>query len=151
MKKPKMGQVVLVKVLLKRETVRRRRGPGKDSGWETNRLWKRLAVEYPVGRPGWVTGYRHVQEGTVEEIAEYSIGYEPPDPEGSYLEPTNIIPVLLVVFWPNMNPVKVPLDAWEETELEPWAVSEQDRERMRREYVEFGCKDNPRDEKGRWI
>jgi hypothetical protein len=85
-----MGKVVLVTAVLDRVVV------------GTKVTWNRK----PVRRAGWVTGGRTVYGGRIEG-GNYS--YDPP-----YFVPHGApIDCLLVVFWPNRNPVHVPLDGYE--------------------------------------
>lgn len=49
-------------------------------------------------RTGWIVGFRHIQEGTVDEPNTFT--------------PTGTIPCVLVCCWPTETPVKVPHDAF---------------------------------------
>jgi hypothetical protein len=88
-----MGRIVIVDWEYKRSC--------EYEGSRTKKCWKKVQSD---GRPGWVVGVRHLQQG----VANYS-GYD----EGVVWRQTGpTTPCLLVNYWPTMNPVKVPLDGW---------------------------------------
>jgi len=64
-------------------------------------------------RAGWVTGVRWMREGKIwnesyDPLTEGPVLYD------RYLEISRTIPVILVTFWPTLNPTRVPLeDGWE--------------------------------------
>ncbi len=72
--------------------------------------WKRWKEREIEPRAGWIVGFRTVYEG------EYNEGFYDPleghrDPP--YLDDLKPIKCVLVAYWPNLNPVKVPLDGFE--------------------------------------
>lgn len=125
-----MGKVVFV-----REVYRRRHGPEP-----LRRTWERrpLYVWRPdAGRPGWVVGARQLQNGMIVPG-----GHE----EGTYLKETEPrVTCLLVCFHSRAEPVKVPLDGWEETKEEPYFMSKGLRNFLSEESAQY-----ERDERGRF-
>ena len=110
--------------------------------------WLSLPVK---PRVGWVTGIRYKQCGEVVPGSRY-VGwggdvYDPPT-----FRQYRTVPALLVVYWPNLNPVLVPLDGFraatadERPHPSGYQWSERDREDLRE-----AMKDTPRDAKGRFV
>jgi hypothetical protein len=58
------------------------------------------------------------------------------------------VPCILVAYHGRLKPVRVPLDGWEETDLEPWFYSPSYRRQMAEEFKSWGPV--ARDEKGRF-
>lgn len=102
------------------------------------------------GRTGWVVGVRWLQRGTSEAI-------QGGDFCRTWVEHGKRFQVLLVSFWPTEDPIKVPLDGYEDfnprIHPEPWpsaGVMGGDRERDR-EWKQIAVRDVPRDKRGRFI
>jgi hypothetical protein len=118
-------------------------GPRYDS--HNKRFW----VSKPVHRgprTGWLTGCRWVQTGVCHPRHHW-------DDEGRLEETAPRTLIALVVFWPSMDPVRVPMDGLRVAaendpppEWRTWPWSEKDKARLRQEMVEW-----PRDEQGRWV
>lgn len=112
------------------------------------RSWEKEDLEEP--RSGWITGIRWVQVGTYNPgLGHYGEDYEPP-----YLAVEKVFPVLLVTFWPNMRPVKVPMGSFkvQEDDEGPRPYSKQGKyNEQYREALSKEMKEWPRDEKGRWV
>lgn len=130
-----MGKVVLVHWELKRQ-----QGTPVVPNY---RFWE---AKKAFSRPGWVVGERWLQSGTV--VSDFGVGsvwQRRPDSSSTHC--------LLVVYWPTMKPVRVPLDGFEiapET-VRPYPpdtgpYTEDYRKRLREEMQGW-----PRDEKGRWV
>jgi len=122
-----MGKIVIVHKIFKRCHLNSRRS------------WEPQPAE---GRPGWVVGERWVQEGLVCKDLDYGNVWTQTDPNKH---------CLLVTYWPNMKPVRVPDDGYELAAPtiypyqtpQPWPQSWRDN--LRKEMSEW-----PRDIKGRW-
>lgn len=98
-----MGQVVLVEKTYERDY------PESAQRGRSVKTWVSKDVK---PRPGWVVGFRYLQAG-------YSafVGYE----EGYEWRPSGeTFPCLLVVYWPSLNPVRVPLDGYTLGALAPY-------------------------------
>lgn len=110
--------------------------PSKPAGWRT---WK--PVERAKPRAGWVVGMRRLQSGFRRQLAGF-------DEAPEWRQVGGTIPCILVVYWPTMRPVPVPLDGFGpggEPEAPAYQWTTQDRENMR------DCmRDFPRDERGRF-
>lgn len=116
----------------------------KSNGY--SRWWESESLEEP--RPGWVTGFRTLQNGTVSVEREY--GYR--EYEQRYWNCHNTTPAILVTFWPTLNPIHVPLDGvviggnpqpyptLPDFDVKPFGE-------LMREEMEYW----PRDNKGRWL
>lgn len=107
---------------------------------------------------GWVVGFRWLQRGKVRQGTRPHWGidsYDAGEPN-TFKETGKRIPCLLVAYWPNMRPVKVPLHGYELKKqgnllshpvapscMTTW--SERDRET----YREFAA-EQPRDSRGRF-
>lgn len=89
-----MGKIVIVDWEYKRSC--------EYNNSTTKKCWKKITAD---GRPGWVIGVRHLQQG----MTYHGYGYDDP-PSWEQKGPTT--PCLLVSYWPTMNPVRVPLDGW---------------------------------------
>lgn len=127
------------------------------SGEKLKAIW--IKEDLPKPRSGWVCGFRYVFDG--ERVAgcgstDYYGDYEY---EQGYFAVENTIPCLMVSFWTNTNPVRVPMDCFTigGTPEPPtvysmdayfsWrggATNYKDDLREIMKYV-------PRDEKGRWL
>ena len=128
-----MGKLVLVDWVYKRE------GEYKDD--HAKKCWRRTQA---VGRPGWVVGQRHLQQG----VTHY--GYADEGPTWKQTGPAT--PCLLVAYWPTMRPVMVPLDGWRPAPdtVRPYMSSSivwpaSCRKSLRDEMAHW-----PRDKAGRW-
>ena len=60
-----------------------------------------------VPRAGWVVGFRNYREGNWT-YTQWNIDGD----DGDYFTPTKNVPAMLVSYWPDTNPVRVPLDAF---------------------------------------
>jgi len=116
------------------------------------RTWEKKELSEP--RSGWITGIRWVQVGTYNPGSGHygNMDWEDYDPPS--LEVKKVFPVLLVTFWPNMRPVKVPMGSFrvqdDSEDPQPYHKkakwTDQQRKGMQQEAREW-----PRDEKGRWL
>ena len=129
---------------------------------DDNRFWESKEVEET--HVGWIIGHSWCCNGTYN--AGYSSRYLFGEDDGGqppYLEVTEKIPCLLVTYWPNQKPIKVPVDGFiiydveliEHALLKPYSSSGYGsgkyREKMLADYrnmFDDGCID--RDEKGRF-
>lgn len=95
-----MGRLVRVSKVMERVVE-----SGAKHGHTAFVIWKGWEVREIEPRTGWVTGFRYLQVGT----------QGPGDDSGSPAEwnTESVIPVLLVAFWPNEKPWRVPLDGYE--------------------------------------
>jgi len=130
-----MGEVVTVTQEFKRESD----GPWYKPG--TRRFWEAKDVD---PRAGWVTGFRTLQNGTLQ-----TNGFEGP----TYLTSIETVSCVLVAYWPTYEPVNVPLDGFKvggepyHNSEEYWNTPEGERGR---EWLRLDAEHWPRDEKGRW-
>lgn len=93
-------------------------------------------------RAGWVTGYRTLQEGiTLDHYNRYT--------DSRTFKVTGTVQCLLVVYWPTMNPVRVPLDGYE-LGGEPESPSVEWKEEYKEDQRKY-VQNWPRNEKGQWI
>lgn len=123
-----MGRRVLVKAVY------------SECGDSVRKYWSSYKVERP--RSGWVVGTTWLQTGTYDKY------------EGYFQETGPRVQCLLVCYWPNRKPVKVPLGGYklqgEDEEPKPhgdaYQWSEADKKLFSKE-----AKQQPRDPKGRFI
>jgi len=132
-----MGQVVVVHATLSR--VRDER----QFTWEPSRL------EAP--RPGWVVGYRWLQNGErIPGCGGHGLedDYDPP----YFHEKGPRTPCLLVAFWPTMKPVNVPLESYRRAQAneKPYLKKQVWTDADRR-YASENTENAPRDERGRFL
>jgi hypothetical protein len=125
-----------------------------------NRFWESKEVEEK--RVGWIIGHSWCCNGT------YNAGYssvtywgDEDDSQPAYLEVTEKIPCLLVTYWPNQKPIKIPINGfviWNEDDighslLKPYSSSGYGsgkyREEMLANYRNFINEYVGRDKKGR--
>lgn len=104
-------------------------------------------------RAGWVVGFSWVCEGLVQ-FDSYV--------DQRQLDETSRIPCVLVTYWPNMRPVRVPLDGYTyPTDLKPespskrdWRIAEErdpDQVRKCKQQMAEYATDMPRDSCGRFV
>lgn len=64
--------------------------------------WQPTSIE---ARAGWVTGFKHLQEGVIHSgSTSYEGEFKP-----GYFDVKKTVPAVMVVFWFNMKPIPVPL------------------------------------------
>lgn len=117
-----MGQIVTVNAKMKRV--------------KEGKIRKHVAVPMEHPRAGWVVGFRTVYDG--ERKPAYNYEDQP------YLHVTNSHSVMLVSFWFNTRPVKVPLDGFLIGGT-PQYMSDKEKA-----FLAEYSKQWPRDSKGRW-
>ncbi len=142
-----MGKKVLVTQVLERKYE------------DTKRTWE--PVNVIERRVGWIIGHSFVCNGTYIRGFHYGnqymggeYGYEPPS-----LKVKEKIPCLLVTFWPNQKPIKIPINGYldlTETELSLYPLYSNagygegiERRRQIAQFSNF-IQDVPRDAKGRF-
>lgn len=116
------------------------------------RTWEKEDLKEP--RSGWITGIRWVQVGTYNPGSGHYGTMDWEDYESPYLAVKKVFPVLLVTFWPNMRPVKVPMGSFQvqEDDEEPRPYCKQGTwDERTRKIASQEMKEWPRDEKGRWV
>lgn len=86
-----MGRIVTVTKIVKRH--------------KTSDEVKYVVENLKEPRSGWVTGIRFLNSGSIERDYEYGCTFIPDAGKKS-------LPVVLVAFYPNLNPVRVPLDGY---------------------------------------
>lgn len=124
-----MGQIIVVTKIVKTRYV----------GSKREMYEEKLSVP----RPGWVVGYRNIQQG--KRFYEDEVGY-------IFEQCGKPIQVLKVCFWNTYNPINVPLDGWKHaTENDipypttyNWSIKDRDTASEQSKWW-------PRDSKGRWI
>lgn len=101
----------------------------------------------PNQRAGWVTGFRYLQNGKIH--FQHT--------EHPFFQVSDTVPVVLVAYWPTMNPVRVPIHAYK-LGGEPASPTQLSQNYARaRGWYDHGeemkriMEDWPRDEKGRWL
>lgn len=72
-------------------------------------------------RAGWIVGQRSLQEGK-RVFIDKEVGY--------VFEQSGRIPCILVVYWPTMKPVRVPLDGYLVTSISPYPPNGSPEERQ---------------------
>lgn len=87
---------------------------------DTKRTWE--PVNVTERRVGWIIGHSFVCNGTYIRGSHYGNDYfgGDSDYDPPYLKVTEKIPCLLVTFWPNQKPIKIPINGYldlTETEL----------------------------------
>jgi len=129
-----MGKIVTVKkVLFKTYEF----DNDESTLWKTcKKRWKERNIE---PRAGWVVGFRTVYEGEYNYFSS----------ESKYLSDLKSVRCVLVAYWPNLNPVKAPLDGFElggtpRPSAHEWTEKE-------RKDLKYGMENWPRDEKGRFL
>ncbi len=139
-----MGKIVLVAWVYQR----------CNMGYENNHTkkgWIRQPAEF---RPGWVTGERWIQEGTV-----YHNAWDD-EAQGAWEEKGKRRHVLLVCYWPMMKPVLVPSDQDIKYPQPSWVPAPKNTLPYRtdcpwpqgtREFIRKEMSAWPRDAKGRWV
>lgn len=154
--KERMGKLIVVSSILKRNIQITPSVVGRPETVKVTWITQKLKES----RTGWVTGFRYFQNGTLkierESYNEYGIEYNLP-----YLSQESNVPCIMVVFWPTMNPVPVPMDGFrdfdKEKDHEPYCSSNlgvgiQNREIARKtlseEMKKWGTPE--RDERGRF-
>jgi hypothetical protein len=95
-----MGKQVIVTQVLERQY-------DKDK-----RFWK--PVNVIERRVGWIVGHSTAHSGIYHRGSSYTTGYETVEYDyiPSHLEVTEILPCLLVTYWPNQKPIKIPVDGF---------------------------------------
>jgi len=131
-----MGKIVLVDRVFKRTYL------GEDSRNRYKKAWKDCSAE---GRPGWVVGERWIQNGA----NCYAYGDEPVDWERE--GPT--VHCFLVVYWPTMRAVRVPLDGYRlaPSTVLPYPPVQPGWLEEQRKYLRDLMSNWPRDSKRRWV
>lgn len=135
-----MGKVVEVNMELDGQT--------RCSPSSVTRVITRRGIAH---RAGWVTGFSWVCAGTIDRYDDHV-----------EFEETNRIPCVLVTYWPNMRPVRVPLDGYTyPTDLKPesssertWRVAEErspDAAKKYRQHMAEYSRDRHRDSCGRFV
>jgi len=127
-----MGRCVTVLKVFKRETIR------NEHRIPIRREWKAVSLNCPRG--GWIVGFRSLQNGDYRGCSQLD--------EQPYLSGIKTIPCALVVFWPTMKPVKVPMDAFT-----PGGMPKSPHHRWPEKWKKDLSEESqlwPRDEKGRW-
>lgn len=114
--------------------------------WTNSHKKKWGTIDLHKKRAGWFVGHRILVNGSVE----YGCEDEP-----TIFYPEERIKCVLVIFWPNMKPVRVPIDAYEiggvpiatqQKILNDYPEAMKEQSRIMKEEM----KDWPRDEKGKW-
>lgn len=111
------------------------------------RLWE--SNPRSEARAGWVVGVRWLLNGRripgSSTALDFTEEYDPP----YFRETEPRTPCLLVVYWPTMSPVRVPLDGYELSDLEPECPAYSWSDFNRKEMSKI-MEDMPRDARGRW-
>lgn len=95
---PIMGSIVVVTKIWRR--IKEQHRDANGFAWHHVVRW---VAEDCKPRPGWVIGCRNIRYGRI-----IPGGWEDP----SVLKISGTHPAILVVYWPTMTPVKIPIDGY---------------------------------------